>query len=262
MPITGSKVTVLIQKPDQGLGNWYANNQVTATEIAEVPLQASGEQLSELYRKSMALNAKGIYFPFTRSPTSIDLYDDGTHGDENANDGVYTNTFDDTTTEGIYTFTIVANGTTPLGSIYTRESTIQKYVEVGVSPNNIGIVANFVDIIEDELRASYQITLTPKDTFGNYVGPGYADFISLTSTNGEFVSAIEDELDGSYTVALHTPSYVKEEDVNIRVNFKDADTTFELDEISNRPTEEEENWLLWAILIAVLLIIIAILWIK
>ena len=261
IPVTGSEVTVLIQKPDEGLGNWYANNLVTDTEIAEVPLQVSGEQLSNLYRKSMALNAKGIYFPFTRSQTSVDLYDDGTHGDANADDGVYTNTFDDTTIEGIYTFTIVANGITPMGNKYSRESTIQRYVEVGVSPNNIEIFANFTEVIEDEMRAYYQITLTPKDTFGNYLGPGYANSISLTSTKGEFVSAIEDKLDGSYTVTLRTPSYEKEEDIDIGVNVGGADTTFELEEISDRPPADEDNWLIWAILIIVLLIIIALLWI-
>lgn len=261
IPVTGSEVTVLIQKPDEGLGNWFAGNLVTDAEIAEVPLQVSGEQLSDLYRKSMALNAKGIYFPFTRSQTSVDLYDDGTHGDANADDGVYTNTFDNTTIEGIYTFTIVANGITPMGNKYTRESTTQRYVEVGVSPNNIEIVANFTEVIEDELRAYYQITLTPKDTFGNYLGPGYADSISLTSTKGEFVSAIEDKLDGSYTVTLRTPSYEKEEDIDIRVNVGGADTTFELEEISDRPPADEDNWLIWAILIIVLLIIIALLWI-
>jgi hypothetical protein len=261
MPVTGSQVTVFVQKPDKGLGNWFAGNLVTDTELAAVPLQIAGEQLSDVYRKSMALNAKGVYFPFTKTQTTIDLYDDGTHGDENAGDGIYTNSFDDTTIEGIYTFTISANGITPNGLEYTRESRIHRYIEVGVSPNKIEIIANFTEIIEDELRAYYQVTLIPKDTFGNYLGPGYADLISLTSTNGEFVSPIEDNLDGSYTVALRTPSYLEEENIDVSVNFKDTDTTIDLGDISDRPpAEEENNWITWAILIIVLLIIIVILW--
>lgn len=260
IPVTGSKVTVLVQKPDEGLGNWFAGNLVTDIEIAAVPLQVSGEQLSDLYRKSMVLVAKGIQFPFTRSQTSLDLYDDGTHGDENADDGIYTNTFDDTTIEGIYTLTILANGTTPNGTPYTRESTIQRYVEVGVNPNNIELSVNFDEVIEDELRAYYQVIVTPKDTYGNYLGPGYATSISLTPTKGEFVSDIEDNLDGTYTVTLRTPSYEKEENINIGINVKSASTTFELAEISDRPTPAD-NWLIWVILIIALLIIIAFLWI-
>jgi hypothetical protein len=106
------------------------------------------------------------------------------------------------------------------------------------------------------------VTVTPKDPFGNFLGPGYADSISLTATMGEFTSDIEDNLDGTYTVTLRTPSYLKEEDISIRVNVGDTDATFNLEEISDRPPETTGNWLMWALLIVVLLIVIILIWIS
>ncbi|MCW4048418.1 MAG: S8 family serine peptidase [Candidatus Bathyarchaeota archaeon] len=262
VPLTGSKVYVLVQKPDAGLGNWYADNPVTEAELAMMPLEVDGEQLSDVYRKSMALMAEGVDFPSTASQASLELYDDGTHGDENADDGVYTNTYDVTTTEGIYTFSFSANGITPTGISYTRESMSQRYVEVGVKPNNIQIGVFFDEVVDAELRSYYTVTVTPKDPYDNFLGPGYADYISLTATRGEFVSDIEDNLDGTYTVTLRTPSYMNEEDIDIRVNVGDADTTFNLDEESDRPDDGISigDWLKWAIVIVVLLIIILLIW--
>lgn len=259
-PLNGSNVTVGIQKPGEGLGNWYVTNTVSGEEMEDIPAERSGESLTDMYRKSLALAEKGIYFPLSRTESSLELYDDGTHGDENADDGVYTNSFGDTTTEGIYTFTFTATGNTTNDNLFRRERTIQRYVAVGVKSDRIEMAVSFDKVVADELRAYYNVTVTPRDTFDNYLGPGYAAAISLTPSKGEFVDDIEDNLDGTYTVTLLTPSYEKEEDINIGVNVRGTDTSFSLAEKSDRVIPPD-NWLIWVISIIVLIVFVVLLWI-
>jgi len=264
-PMTGAEVTVSVQKPSSGLGNWFADNPVTAEELAMVPHEVAGELLSDVYRASMALHAGGIDFPFTASQFSLELYDDGTHGDVTPGDGVYTNTYDDTDVEGVYTFAFTAKGVTPAGISYTREATSQRYVEVNVISESIFVVVDFSEIYEAEHRAYYIATVTPKDPFGNFLGPGYADSISLTATRGEFIGEVEDNLDGTYSLTLRTPSYVNEDDIDIGVNVGGVDTTVRLDRVSNRPEVEGvtwHDWLPWVIGILVELAILILIWIS
>lgn len=257
-PLIGSRVTAYIQMPDEGLGNWYAENKVTAEQLKKIPYTKSNESLTNIYRKSLALKNMGILFPTSKTESLLELYDDGTHGDENANDGIYSNSFADTTKEGIYTFTFTATGKTTNGNPFRREKAIQKYVAVDVKSDKIEIDVKFDEVVEKELRAYYKVTVIPKDVFGNYLGPGYAGAISLTPSKGEFVDDIKDNLDGTYTVTLRIPSYEKEEDIDIKVNVKGTDTSFNLEEKSDRVIKPA-NWLIWVILIIVLIVIIVLL---
>ena len=254
-PLNGSTVTVGIQKPGEGLGNWYAKNKVSGEEMKKIPAEKSGDLLSDIYRKSLALEEKGVYFPISKTEILLELYDDGTHGDEKAGDGIYANSFDDTTMEGIYTFTFTATGKTD-NTPFRREETIQKYVTVGVKSDKIEVGVKFDRIVEKEMRAYYKVTVTPKDAFGNYLGPGYSGAILIKPSKGDLVDDIKDNLDGTYTVTLRIASYEKEENINIGANIKGADTSFNLADKSDRIEPPEENWWIWVILIIVLIIII------
>ena len=72
--------------------------------------------------------------------TNITLYDDGTHNDSVANDGVYTNTFNATSAEGVYFIDISANGTLN-GYKFIRE--VHSYREV--FPQIGRITGNYAD---------------------------------------------------------------------------------------------------------------------
>jgi len=264
-PMTGAEVTVRVEKPESSLGTWYYDNPVTAEELAMVPHEMAGDPLSDVYRASMALYAKGVEFPWTAIQDSLELYDDGTHGDETPGDGIYTNIYDDTDVEGIYTFSFTGKGVTPAGISYTRESTSQGYVEVNVISEAILVVVDFSDIYLAEHRAHYIATITPMDPLGNFLGPGYADSISLSTNWGEFVGDIEDNLDGTYSVTLRTPSYMNEADIDIGVSIGDVDRTVNLDEVSNRPVDGGPtlwDWLPWAIGILVDLLILILIWLS
>jgi len=72
--------------------------------------------------------------------TSIILYDDGMHGDSAANDGFYANYYQETQTEGSYTFTVHASGTNLSGQSFTREDKQSVYVRY-VPDYDVGISA-------------------------------------------------------------------------------------------------------------------------
>ena len=64
------------------------------------------------------------------------LYDDGTHGDADADDGVYTSLFSETEIPGSYTFHFVGSDI-PCGEgfVTTREWTKSLYNEVAIDPD-------------------------------------------------------------------------------------------------------------------------------
>ncbi|UCE28559.1 MAG: hypothetical protein JSV85_04565 [Candidatus Bathyarchaeota archaeon] len=103
--------------------------------------------------------------------------------------------------------------------------------------------------------------MTPRDAYENYLGPGYATSILFTPTKGEFVDDIEDNLDGTYTVTLRTPSHEKEEDITVGVSIRDTVTAFNLAEKSDIIIPPD-NWLIWAALIIVLVLVIVLSWIS
>lgn len=67
--------------------------------------------------------------PSPGSPLSITLHDDGNHGDGLANDGVYANSFADTSIAGSYQFTANASGLSTAGDAFTRENSQSAFVK-------------------------------------------------------------------------------------------------------------------------------------
>ena len=68
------------------------------------------------------------------TPYVLTLFDDGAHGDGEANDGVYANTFYQTgmagsdSGAGSYNVTVVANGMSPLADAFTRQKVLGFFI--------------------------------------------------------------------------------------------------------------------------------------
>jgi hypothetical protein len=133
------------------------------------------------------------------------LFDDGTHGDRTANDGIYTNVYKNSKKEGTYAFHVRASGRTGK-CVFQREARIDRYLRVKSVPASLG------DISIEELPSyvqgidRLQVTVTPKDALGNLWGPRRADRISIRPVWGRLVGEIEDALNGSYRQIVETPS--------------------------------------------------------
>lgn len=228
-----SAITVTITRPDDGAGNWFADNRVSSKDLATVPAVINNESLHGLQRKAIYLtDTRKVQFPARSESVTLRLYDDGSHGDQVAGDGIYTNRFNDTLKEGGYSFYFQASGDSS-SSKFDREALIQKYVTVNADPNNIAVAVIPQTDPGGDLQ-QYRVVITPKDKYGNYLGPRYASQIAMTTTQGTFVGKLTDELDGNYSQQLNVPAGVSAAEVNISVTAREKSMSFNLaDQLSS-----------------------------
>ena len=129
------------------------------------------------------------------------LIDDGAHGDDAAGDGIYANTFADTTKEGTYTFTFDIVATLPDGSTFARTYTESKWVGVEVAPWNSVVNLTAATSLAGGL-VSRQIIVTPRDARGEFLGPFRTNEVAFRTTVGSFQGDLVDLPDGRYSQAL------------------------------------------------------------
>lgn len=233
--LNARNITVTITRPEDGAGNWFADHGVTAKELATIPATLNNESLHDVQRKAIYLtDMRKVRFPERSGPMVMRLYDDGSHGDQMAGDGVYTNRFTDTVKEGAYSFYFQASGNSSSGDGFDREALIQKYVTVNIDPDNVVVAVIPRDDPVGDSR-QYRVVVTPRDNYGNYLGPRYGSQIAMTATNGSFVGGIKDELDGSYSQLLSVPLAVSAADVDVGVTMRGETMAFNLaDELNAR----------------------------
>jgi hypothetical protein len=127
-----------------------------------------------------------------------DLFDDAAHEDGTfEEDGIFGNPLKDLlTVEGNYTFHFKASYGE--GCIATRELLYSLHVDAGVDPGRTGISSTFGAVRPDG-RREVAITVVPRDPYGNHVGPGRLDVLTVTGAPGtEATSPLVDNGDGSY----------------------------------------------------------------
>jgi hypothetical protein len=221
------KATVLIKRPGEGFGTYVSvhtlgsceprspelppirrdrpglmrgtfSSQAFATAIAQpsnIDVKpdrfAKFDSLSKLCQKDSLI--------YVEDP-GIDLYDDGTHGDVTANDGIYTLRFLNTQYEGSYVFRFKASGISPSGSAFSRVKTIAEYVRVEVDPAATDFDSREYQRSGNIVVREYHVT--PRDRFQGYLGPGYTDQIQFKTTAGSFISPVIDYNNGIYSQLL------------------------------------------------------------
>jgi hypothetical protein len=110
--------------------------------------------------------------------------------------------FDNLTVEGGYLFHFRATYGFKRGCIGTRELLFSLHVEVGIDPSHTGFSTDFIITCPDGQRIG-SVTFLPRDRYGNELGPGNIDRVSVTSSIGTTVTgSIVDNGDGSYTVPI------------------------------------------------------------
>jgi|GEM_PF-2777922 len=206
-----SRVEVSISTPTESIGNWLAAHPISHQQLARIPAKQGREILSNIVRKQRYLAQKGIKPSTERAEYTLTLFDDGTHGDEHAGDGTYSNWFDKTQQEGVYSFYFRASGPTRLSNRFNREQMIQHYLPIKPSAATTDIRAQLLSASNGISR--YAITMTPKDHLHNVMGAGKAQLIALKVPSAKMIGHLKDNLDGSYTqvIALTTPAKTKDQ---------------------------------------------------
>lgn len=204
-PVTGlTDVYAKVIGPEDGLGNWFSANKVSAAELKKVPGQIEDEKLTPLQRKALFLtDIRKVASPGWTVPKDIRLYDDATHGDVTAADGVYTNRFSGTTKEGTYSFYFKAASREGSTHPFDREDTRQTYITVNAAPgySDVNVLLRDTSIGDNKIpRYIYDVIFTPKDRFGNTMRPGHKVHAAIIYKNGSSGQPVKlnDNLDGTY----------------------------------------------------------------
>ena len=166
----------------------------TSATTAGDPLPPAYQLLNTLFQKcgKNALNRD--------QQNRFILYDDGSHGDKNPGDGIYSRIFTNARYEGSYNFTFSAQGKTPTEKRFARTRRISEYVEILPEPSFSELVTSVIS--EDDAMVSMDIRFIPRDKNGEYLGPGKSRFVSFSTTGGKLTSPVHDHLNGVYSQTL------------------------------------------------------------
>jgi hypothetical protein len=168
------------------------------------------------------------------------LFDDGTHGDNFPDNHYWTAEISNLSTiDGNYTYRFIVDVTKD-GCTQRREVAQTVYVDVGVDPGRSPVQ------VERGFGSRWELTIMPRDQYGNYWGPGRPGKGICNSTNCE-VGNIADNGDGSYTINIKAVPPA----VSVSVNA--FGTTFN---VPLRPTDSGVNnrvfWFVTIVLIALI----------
>lgn len=190
--VDDAQMTVEVETPGESIGN-----VLTRAGLGEATV-VGGEQLPAPASRLLALEQgqAGGLIPTTLQ--TFPLFDDETH-EEGAlePDGVYGNPLIGLTRyEGNYTFH--ARAVFGEGCTTAREVTWSVYVSPGIDPvTTIATTTNLGPAADGRTRI--RVTVTPKDVYGNFIGPGRSgEFEIRPLPANELVGPLVDAGDGSY----------------------------------------------------------------
>jgi hypothetical protein len=186
-----AKVKLTVTAPTNGAGNLLTQKKLgSATTLAgdTIPARQSTLQVIEATTGKPAI---------TYADQTFDLFDDSRHEDGAMEpDGIFGNPLPNLfNMEGHYAFRAVA--TYGQNCTAAREALWSLYVDVAVDPSQTVVTVNLGP------GNKGTITVTPRDPFGNSLGPGRGDGTTITGVPGTTVTGpAKDNGDGSYTVPI------------------------------------------------------------
>lgn len=189
------------ERVEPGLPPAPAGSPAGSTAIAPSAAAASTEVLTPHFEKAQALFLKCQKAGLDRSTGApLPMFDDGTHGDALAGDGVFSLLYDDTEKEGTYTYEFAAAGTGPSGTAFSRIRTLSAHRAVAVDPN--GSPLRFVERAREGNLVTVEVYTTPRSRRAEYLGPGHLSEVSFTTSGGTFLTQALDHVNGIYSRVL------------------------------------------------------------
>jgi hypothetical protein len=251
-PALPAAVWASVARPQQALGNWLGASRVSMEELGLVPEMRDGEALSPLLRKILYLTE------FRKQPfaggtvlDTVRLYDDGTHGDSAAGDGIYTGRYEGATVAGTYAFEFNASGRTTRGLPFDRNQRFERYIPMKADAVHAGVTRLPTG---EKGFDSFEITLRPADDYGNLLGPGRQHLILWEATAGEFPQPAIDHLDGTYSRRLKLPTATEAGSVDLTFLIGDSPFRLNLVKALQPHAAAPVGWLIvWLVLLSVIL---------
>ncbi len=251
-PALPATVWARVARPQLALGNWLGESRVGMEELGQVAETRNGEALSPLLRKIIYLTE------FRKQPfaggtvlDTVRLYDDGTHGDSAAGDGVYTGRYEGATVAGTYAFEFNASGRTARGLPFDRNQRLERHIPMKADAVHAGVIRLPAG---EKGFDTFEITLRPTDDYGNLLGPGRQHLILWEATAGEFTQPAIDHLDGTYSRRLKLPSATRAGAVDLTFLIGDSPFRLNLEKALQPHAAVPVGWLIvWLVLLAVIL---------
>lgn len=156
-----------------------------------------GDQLPLHMQKLDALFNVCEKVGFNRSDNSLQLYDDGSHGDVVANDGIHSLLLTDTDKEGTYIFDFEAKGNTPSGSEFSRVRKFSYHKSVNVF--NFGTLIGDRILFEEGDLVTREYYVLPLSASKEYLGPGHLSEVNYYVDNSKPLGSVNDYLNGYYS---------------------------------------------------------------
>jgi len=176
-------IKVRVQRPDEGLGTILRR-----TRTQRGSSSTSGDVRSAYDVKLGQLGELGRVVP--KDVMTLMLTD--------AKNGVYTGTFKDTKVPGQYGFEVVLDWDDRRTGRLHREERLELHVKVKPDP------AMTLLTTATNPDGSVRVMVTPRDRFGNYVGPGYASAVRATLRgSGRITKApVDEDQTGTYVFTV------------------------------------------------------------
>ncbi len=198
--------------PRAALGTLLSVAKVKASEkrTDHISTKSQAKLLAMLQKPEYALRLRP-------QEISVTLYDDGRseHGDAKEGDGIYSARFNNTQTPGLYRFFFTVKGATLSGWPFTRRQELSTIVRTRLSPEQTTVEGEWLKITNEGGTA--RIRITPLDQFGNFLGPGYDDRISLESREGATAAEVKDGLDGSYDLLVRVADVARDPRLDVKI---------------------------------------------
>jgi hypothetical protein len=171
-PLAGlppNAIQVHIQRPKEALGSILHDSSVN------VPAGSGDHDPYNAKVAELGKNA-GFYDRFEPKPVStITLTDAG--------NGLYVGTFSDTSTPGLYRFDTQLDWTDPRTGTVHRQETLSRHVRVVPDAGH-----TVISTASGPNPGTVLVSVTPRDKFGNYVGPGYGSVVkAILKSSGTLV---------------------------------------------------------------------------
>lgn len=191
-PLTGlpdGAISVRIQAPPEGLGTVL--NEVRRPAATGTTITPSGDIITPVYAKIASFKGQSLLARITPVDViTIPLKEVG--------NGVYAATFSDTKVPGTYVFNAVLDWSNERNGHVHREERLEENLKVKADP------IRSVIALTSPSAGTFVATVTPRDAFGNYLGPGYASRIRPLVRGGKVRTEVPVDADqiGVYSVTI------------------------------------------------------------
>ena len=202
-PVINADVRAKINRPIYWAGNVLAAPKVHGYTLSKKQLLPSSliqptvkDSLSIAAQRFFKIVSDSTQNLLGRERFEIELYDDGTHGDEKPNDGIYANYLAKTDVGGDYNVTINVSCSIS-GKSSTREEFFSLFNAINIHPKHSTINVTYLSKSADGIR--YKVKIVPLDRFGNYLGPGHTVSVLISYPGSSRQVKLGDNIDGTYT---------------------------------------------------------------